>query len=205
MNKKGMIRTAVILLVLAGLVVMYYTHLTKRNKEATSMEAVEISAVTEMTEVQRLIAQSKLAQYPATPVQLIKRYNEIMVCFYNEEWTETELRALAQMLRSYFDVELLAQQTDEEYFEALKADIMPFREQKITIYSTEVAPSTDVRYYEHNGYECASLTCNYTLKQMINSNIAYDERQQIFVLRKDPVGHWCIFGFQETEKKEIHE
>jgi len=195
---KKIVGTIVIMLLLVGLILGYYFGLMKRGADANAEGMAEESAAAEMTHVQKLISEAPYQIYPATPVQLIKRYNEISTCFYNETCSEAELNTLATMLRSYFDDELKAQQTDAEYLEELKKDLIPFYNQGITIYSAAVSPSTDVEYFDHEGYECARLYCTYTIKALVRGEVNYAPIQQVFILRKDADGHWKIFGFKDV-------
>lgn len=191
-------KTTIWMLIMVVLVVSYYSFLSSRGSTAGSQEQLEQQVAQEMTMVQEFIAKDIYRSYPATPVQLLKYYNEITACFYNETYSEEELVTLANMARELYDAELVANQTQEEYLTALKQDIEVFRTGNITIYKSDVTPATDVEYFRHNGYECARLYCLYTLK----SGTVYQSSKQVFILRKDPEGHWKIFGF-DLVKNEV--
>ena len=170
--------------------------MSSRNEDATSLESMENQVQEEMTPVQELLAMAAYKEYPPTPVQVLKYYNEITTCFYNETYTEEELEDLAYLAQSLYDTELVINQTD--YIEQLQEDIQVFRDGNIIVYSSEVTPSTDVEYFEHNGYECARLYCLYTLK----SGTIYQTTRQVFIMRLDEDGHWKIFGFDLAETEE---
>lgn len=189
-------KTTIIMLLMVVLIVGYYYYLSSRNEDATSLESMENQVQEEMTPVQELLAMAAYKEYPPTPVQVLKYYNEITTCFYNETYTEEELEDLAYLAQSLYDTELVIDQTD--YIEQLQEDIQVFRDGNIIVYSSEVTPSTDVEYFEHNGYECARLYCLYTLK----SGTIYQTTRQVFIMRLDEDGHWKIFGFDLAETEE---
>ncbi|MBE5896034.1 MAG: hypothetical protein E7285_10305 [Lachnospiraceae bacterium] len=189
-------KTTIVMLLMVVLIVGYYYYLSSRNEDATSLESMENQVQEEMTPVQELLAMAAYKEYPPTPVQVLKYYNEITACFYNETYTEEELEDLAYLAQSLYDTELVINQTD--YIEQLQEDIQVFRDGNIIVYSSEVTPSTDVEYFEHNGYECARLYCLYTLK----SGTIYQTTRQVFIMRLDEDGHWKIFGFDLAETEE---
>ena len=189
-------KTTIIMLLMVVLIVGYYYYLSSRNEDATSLESMENQVQEEMTPVQELLAMAAYKEYPPRPVQVLKYYNEITACFYNETYTEEELEDLAYLAQSLYDTELVINQTD--YIEQLQEDIQVFRDGNIIVYSSEVTPSTDVEYFEHNGYECARLYCLYTLK----SGTIYQTTRQVFIMRLDEDGHWKIFGFDLAETEE---
>lgn len=198
MNRGKGIKTAILMSVMIVLVIGYYYYLSSRNEEATSQENMEEQVEAEMTPVQEMLARADYKEYPTTPVQVLKYYNEITALFYNETYTEEELEALAMLVQSLYDDELIANQTPEEYLDSLRTDIEVFRAGNITIYNSEVTPATDVEYFTHNGYECARLYCLYTLK----SGTIYQSTREVYIMRMDEEGHWKIFGFDLAETEQ---
>lgn len=191
MERAKIVKTSILMMVIVVLIVGYYYYLSTRNEKANSAQATEDKVVTEMTPVQELLAMSKYKEYPTTPVQVVKYYNEITSCFYNETYNEEELEDLAKLARTLYDPELNANDSYDHYLSQLKDDITVFRTGNITVYSSQVTPATDVEYFEHNGYQCAKLYCMYTLK----SGTVYQTSREVYILRKDEQGHWKIFGF----------
>ena len=188
-------KAAILMLAMVVLVIGYYSYLSSRNSNANSQQSMENSVKEEMTPVQELIAKAGFKEYPTTPVQVLKYYNEITACYYNEQYSDEELEQLAQMAQKLYDTELIANQTYEQYIKNLKDDIETFRKGNITIYKSEVTPATDVVYFEHNGYQCARLYCVYTLK----SGTVYQSSKEVFIMRRDEDGHWKIYGFELVE------
>lgn len=179
-----------------------YLAITRRNKEETSTDQAASRSIQDMTDTQKLIAEAAYKEYPSTPVQVLKYYNDITTCFYNDDYTEDELMQLARISRRMLDVELVAQQSDDSYFSQLKKDIANLKMQGdygTTIYNIDVTPSMDVDYFEHEGYECARLYDTFTLKQMVSGTIYYPVVRYIYVMRRDEEGHWKILGFKKED------
>lgn len=191
MDRAKILKTSIVMIVIVVLIVGYYYYLSTRNEKANSAQATEDKVVEEMTPVQELLAMSKYKEYPTTPVQVVKYYNEVTACFYNEIYSEEELEELAKLAQTLYDPELKANSSYEQYLSKLKDDITVFRTGNITVYDSQVTPATDVEYFEHNGDTCAKLYCMYTLK----SGTVYQTSREVYILRKDAEGHWKIFGF----------
>lgn len=149
----------------------------------------------ELTEVQKVITRDLKRSYPQTPREVIKFYNRIICCFYNEEYTEDELYELGDQARILMDDELLENNSRNDYFENLKTDIETYREKSKTIASTSVCDSNEVNYQTIDGDECAYVTASY----FINEDKSYSRTYQTYVLRKDKDGNWKILVFYQTE------
>ncbi|MCR4585530.1 MAG: hypothetical protein K5686_07355 [Lachnospiraceae bacterium] len=191
MNKKAL-KTVILMIIMAALILGCYLYLSRRNKEKSSPQKQEEKIVTEMTAAQKLIAQAPYMDYPATPVQLLKYYNELTRIFYNESFSEDEIAKLASIARGLYDEELKSMQSDTDYLEALKADIANMHQINFKLYKSDVSPSTDVEYFEHEGRECAKLYCTYEEQ----SGGLFQTAREVFILRKDDEGHWKILGFK---------
>ena len=195
-DRSKVLKVTILVFIMVVLIIGYYSYLTYRNKNISSAKAAE-EAAQEVTPVQELLARAYYKEYPSTPVQVVKYYNEITACFYNEEYSDEELEKLAELTRDLYDSELLANQSFEDYVADLKKDIDVFSQGNITVYDSEVTPATDVIYFSHNGYECAKLNCVYTLKSGTN----YQSTKEVYILRKDSDGHWKIYGFALDEEE----
>lgn len=149
----------------------------------------------ELTEVQEVITKDLKDNYPATPREVVKCYNRIQECFYNESYTDEELYDLGDQARMLMDEELLANNPRDPYFDALKADIAEFEEKDIKIVSSDVCDSNDVQYQKIDGDECAYVTASYFLDEAKS----YSRTYQMYVLRKDEDGNWKILVFYQVE------
>ena len=143
MRRRNPARILIILVVLAIAVVGLFFYISNRTRVIAEGKQQQMSAV------QQVLARNLETNYPPTPKEVLKYYSDITMCFYNEEYTDEELAQLAKKSRELFDAELVANQTDEEYLEALKMDIALWKKDNkvintdISIHpsATEVIPS----------------------------------------------------------------
>lgn len=188
-GKKGLI----ILIVLVLLVVGYYYYLSNRPKE-TEEEVV-------ITEVQELLLRDLERNYPPSPKEVVKYYFEITKCLYNENLSDEDIEALALRLEEILDQELVDNQVQEEYFADLKSEVAAFRSANHLILNYSTSVSTDVDYFEEDGYEFARLYGTFYM-QVDKSMRSLDET---FLLRKDEEGHWKIYGWEPIIEPETQE
>lgn len=178
--------------VLVCLVIGYYYYLSNKKDEAGQETAVETTAV------QEVLLYDFQRSYPPSPKEVVKCFGEITMCFYNETYDEEEFRALAMQIQNLYDKELIANKTENQYIEDLRWDINQMKEKEIQVSSYATSASTDVDYFDKDGYKCARLYCSFTLRQgkgLVVSN-------HIFVLRKDEEGHWKIYGWKQVKDDE---
>ena len=84
MKKSGGIKIVVIGVILAALVVGYYFYLSNKTEK-------QQEEVVESTQVQIALMRDLEKNYPPTPKEVVKYFNEITMCFYNEKYTDEEL------------------------------------------------------------------------------------------------------------------
>ena len=154
----------------------------------------------ETTVVQDVLLRNLETNYPATVREVIKYYNEIISCYYNEAPTEEELAALSEKAMELYDAELADYQSEEMYLQELKKEIAGYDSNDVVLSHTALSSSTAVEYYTHNGRECAQIRCIYTMRQKVNLKTI----RELYVLRKDDSGRWKILGWttsdDETQK-----
>lgn len=185
-NKNTRIAIIVVLVIIA--VVGYYAYLSNRSR--TQKDEAKLSAV------QTVLSKSLEFDYPPTPKEVMKYYNEIVKCFYNEECTEEEIEALGNKARELYDEELLANNEQEVYMINLKADIQDYKDNNRRITSTSVASSANVDYFSEDGYDFARIMCGYSIME----NGVSVSSGQVYLLRKDEDKHWKIYGWESIEE-----
>ena len=104
---KKQIRMIIVGLVCVALVVGYYYHLSHRSIK-TAEDTTELTAITKIT------TKNLDTSYPQTPREVIKLYNDILKCYYNEDCTEDEIRALGVQARKLMDDELLQNNPEDQ-------------------------------------------------------------------------------------------
>ena len=133
--------------------------------------------------------------YPETPREVVKFYNRIITCFYDEEYTDDELYQLGDQARLLMDDELLENNSRDDYFKSLKADIEDYHDKSKKIESSSVCGSDEVKYQKIDGDDCAYVTASY----FVDENKSFTRTNQTYVLRKDNDGKWKILVFYQTE------
>lgn len=188
--KKSTTRMTVIFICLIAAVVGYYAYLSNKSQS--------IKAEASMTTVQATLSRNLTNDYPPTPKEVIKYYNEIMKCFYNEECTDAEIEDLGYKARELYDEELLEANELGTYMMNLKEEIKAFKDNKRRITSCSVAASTDVDYDEIDGYSFAKIMCGYNIMEGNTSH----PTTYTYLLRRDEEKHWKIYGWKDTTTRE---
>ena len=181
-------RVTVIMILVVVSIVGYYTYLSNRSRELKKEAA--------LSTVQNVLSRSLTQDYPPTPKEVIKYYNELLKCFYNEECTEEEIEALGQKARGLYDEELLANNEETMYLMNLKADIQDYKDKKRRITSASVASSANVFFFSEDGYDFARITSGYTITENGNSIPS----GQVYLLRRNEEKQWKIYGWEPVEE-----
>ena len=154
---------------------------------------------TEVSEVQKVILKDLEGKnYPATPREVIKFYNRILCCYYNETYTDEEFEKLTGQARLLMDQELADNNPAEQYLQQVKAEVENYHEQKKTINNASVCDSNEVKYATIGGAECAYVESSY----FVRSGDGFTKSFQNYVLRKDADGNWKILAFELKEGKQ---
>lgn len=188
--KKSAARGTVVVIIAILLVVGYYAYLS--NKSRTSKEEAVLSYV------ETTLSRNLDSNYPPTPKEVLRYYNELQKCIYNEECTEEQMEALVLKLRELLDPDLLAQNSLAMHTIRLEQEVKEFKEQKRKITAMAVSSSANVIYDTVDGYECAKLNCDYNVMEDGKSN----PTTQVFLLRKDENRKWKIYGWKIVGTEE---
>lgn len=189
--KKSTTRAAVIVICLIAALVGYYAYLSNKARESKTED--------KMTVVQSTLSRNLKMDYPSTPKEVIKYYNEILRCFYNEECTDAEIDDLGHKARELYDEELLEQNDLGSYLIRLKADISDFKENKRKITNFAVAASNSVDFFSEDGYDFARLVSGYYIVE----DGAGNPSSMVYLLRKDDENKWKIYGWTAAENVHI--
>ena len=169
-----------------GLILGYFYYVSNRS----SVDEVE-EKTTKVSSVQRLINRNLVNNYPPTPKEVMKLYADITVAFYTEDYTDDELSALALKLRDLYDEDLNNANPTDEYLRSIRNEITSFKSQGVAFSSYNTAAAPDVIYFKKDGREVASIDVTFTMKQGTQVGLT----KETFILRKDSLGHWKIFGW----------
>lgn len=187
MQKNKNSRTILSIAIIAVTVLAVFIYLSFRSDKAGQAQA----QTQKITPVQEVLLRNLESDYPPSPKEVVKYYSEISRCFYGEDYSEDEFHSLAEKSRELFDPDLVANQTDEQYLVALKADVDSYKAANKVISSYSVSSSTDVDYYDYLGDKWAQLYCVYSMRVSTSMTPVKEK----YLLRKDPNGHWKIYGW----------
>ncbi|MBO7355310.1 MAG: hypothetical protein J6U50_01630 [Lachnospiraceae bacterium] len=190
--KPGQIRATIIILILVFGMVGYYSYLTGRARDVVREP--------EMTPVEKVLSRNLSGDYPPTPKEVMKYYNDIMLCYYQDDVTDEEIDSLGIRARELFDPDLQAINEVGSYLIRLHSDINEYKEAGRKITNPSVASSANVDYYERDGFQFARLLCTYNISESGNS---YTLRL-VYLLRKDPADKkWKIYGWDLLENVDM--
>lgn len=148
-----------------------------------------------LTKVQEVLSRDLNTNYPQTPKEVLKYYSELTKCFYNESYTDKELYELAMKAMELYDHDLAGNKTEEDYLKDLKSEIRVFKEKGYSISSYNTSSSTDVYYFQEDGFEFARLYCTYNVRM----GTVIQPIEEIFLLRMNLEGHWKIYGWDDAK------
>lgn len=188
--KKATTRTTIIIAVLIMAIVGYYAYLSNKDR-ARREEAA-------MTAVESVLSRDLNKDYPPTPKEVIKYYNEILRCLYNEESSQDEIEALGLRARELYDEELLEANELGSYLIRLQEDVNDYRKNERRITTFSVASSTNVDMFEQDGYSFAKIMCGYNIMQDGQTHPS----DQVYLLRKDANRQWKIYGWEAAKNLE---
>lgn len=194
MNKK-VIKSVIIGVILLALIIGYYFHLSAKNTKNAQDEVIDT------TLTQDVLAKDLQNAYPASPKEVVKYYNEIQECYYNEENDEETIKKIMLKSRELFDKDLLAKNDEDTQFEALMGEVKNFREEERDIFAWSTDSANDVEYNTFEGSDWATIRSHYTIR----SNSVYTKTTEVFLLRKDAEGKWKIYGWDLEQPKEAGE
>lgn len=181
--KKSTVRVTIVLIILIAGVVGIYAYLSGRSRSVAESAS--------MTNVEKILSRDMAYDYPSTPKELLKYYNEIQKCFYNENCTDSEIRELVIRARELYDEELLANNEFDTHVTLLQAEIKDYKDHKRVISAVYVAASTNVDFFEEDGYEFARIYCGYNVTEGSTTK----QTRQIYLLRRDENRRWKIYGW----------
>lgn len=185
MKKKTTIVT-LISLVAIGAVVCCFAYLSGKARHT--------GAEPEMSAVQKVLSRDMQNDYPSTVKEVAKYYTEIQRCLYNDEYTDEEFEQLGRRSRELYDEDLLKINEEEFQLSQLNSEVQAFRSRECQLVSISVAPSTNVDYFEEDGYSFARILCRYTVRE----DGSPGESQIIYLMRKDKNRHWKIYGWDQA-------
>ncbi len=192
-SNKSRTRITIAVIIMILIVLGYYSYLVSRSREAREEK--------KLTAVQEVLLRDMVYSYPPTPKEVVKYHNEIDKCLYNEECSQEDIESLVQRDRELYDAELLANNEWGAHIIGITQEIEGFRKDSKKLTGCAVASSTDVFYFEEDGYSFARIPCNYTVLKGTD----YVTTMHMYLLRKDETGHWKIYGWTLAENVNLEQ
>ena len=180
-------QTAIIVMVLIVAVVGYYCYLVNRSNRSAQENTP--------TTVENVLLRDLENNYPPTPKEVIRYYNDIVKCFYNEGCSQEELQELARKARGLYDQELLDHNEWDTYIFNLEAEIQDFKNNNRKISNISLAASTDVDEFTQDGFRFAKIRCGYNILQGRKSSSTV----QVYLLRRVRARHSTNHGWVDKE------
>lgn len=187
--KKATPKLVITFICLIVLLVGYYAYLANKDREEKE-EA-------KMTAVQEVLSRDLQYDYPHTVKEVIKYYNEIVKCFYNEDCTEGEINELGQKARELYDAELLEANEAGPYLIRLQGEVKEHKEKERHISVVVLGASTSVDYSEDRTF--ARIMCGYNVTEGDENHAT----KQIYLLRKDENNRWKILGWDDAANLQL--
>ena len=167
----------------------------KRNADSNQNKDVEL------TEVEKLITKDLSKNYPATPREVVKLYNRIITCYYEQDYTDEQLDQLADQAWCLFDEELQENNPKDQYLMSVELDIANYEQRERYIAQSDVCDSQDVLYKTIDGDEIAYVNASYFVRE----GSTYDKSYQQYVLRQDAQDRWKILVFYQIAEPSEEE
>ena len=191
MSVKRIVKIAIITIICAGLILCYYCYLTHRDRNGAQNQDDKRTAI------EKCLDRDLDYDYPKTPREVVKYFNEIQMCLYNEQPSDDQLKKLADQQFKLLDKELQDNNPALQYYENIRQDVKSYRAAECIIVSAVLCSSDEVTYKnDENKGECAFVTCSYLLRDRNGAT----PMNQMYVLRKDENGNWRILVYYITEK-----
>ena len=148
------------------------------------------------TEVEKLMELNLDDNYPGNAREVLKIYNRILKCCYNEELTDKQIKKLAEQNQKLFDEQLLEKNPLDQYVEKLKKDIEDYKSKKTTIANIAIQDLAEAEREERGGYKFCNLLVSYIVKDTKGLKTTNEK----YYLREDDKGRWKILFWELTYK-----
>lgn len=151
--------------------------------------------ISKETEYEHLAKKDILANYPASPKEVLKLYQRYTKALYTEKLADEQINILTKQLRLLLDEELLQKNPLEEHLVSLKSEIASYKEQKKKI-TNYVVKTDDLKEWEKGDEKYVSLVSTLGIKEGSTNDVV----AQKYTLRLDDDGRWKVISFTRIEK-----
>lgn len=154
------------------------------------------------TEAQNILAKDVDRNYPATVREVVRLFSRISQCYHNQEISEEEFQALAEMQQKLFDEEFLENNPFYHFVNNLSEEIEAAKAREYTMVTWRVQKQSSVETWQEGDNSFASIIACYTMNA---KDEGYTRTFEEFLLREDENGRWKIVGWRLTDPIEIED
>lgn len=192
-KKANTIKTIVVVLIMALLVVGYYVAISSRGQASDKENKKEtLSGDVKDEDEDKLLGRNLEKDYPLTPTAVLAYYSDLVLAYYDDDCTDAKRKKLMEQSRKLYDEELLEVNKEDDQWVNLSLDIDAYKEKKKQIINYEVCRPGEVEYGDLNGAKVALAVVTYRLR--VKDDLG--DLKEEFFLRRDEEGLWKIVGWQ---------
>ncbi len=180
--RKRTVATITFMSIFAVVILVVYFYWSNRTQPLHSQP--------KLTEVQKLAEKDLVNYYPGTSREVAKLFAEMMKALYNNPDDEN-IKALALKIRSLYDQEFLANNSENTYLNRLTTDLIKWKKnhRKITNYLLVETEQNQER--EINSIQYSTQNITFTIQE----HSKYTQLWKL-ILRQDVNNHWKILGWK---------
>ena len=171
---------------LAILLIYYYT--------SSSTKPLIDNSDENLSEVDKILKEDFVSNYPATPRETVKVFARIMRALYNNP-KDDEIDPLALKIRELYDDEFLDNNPEDSYLINLKTDIAKWQKEKRTITNYILVKKDQEEEKVIDGVKYSVNYVQYTIQE----NGKFTETWKV-LLREDSNKRWKILGWEFVPK-----
>lgn len=187
--KKRTAATIFFMSLFAVVVLSVYFYLSNRTEPFSSNQKA--------TEVQKLADKDLEHYYPGTSREVVKLFAGMMKTLYNNP-NDDNIKILALKLRSLYDNEFLANNTQETYLTDINKDLSKWKKDKRKIVNYLLLEREQNQESEIDGVKYATQYITFTVQEASRSK--FTETWNV-LLRLDTNNRWKILGWEQVTKK----
>ncbi len=185
-SKGSNVKTIVVAVVLVGLVLFYFNHLSNKSSERRT-EAVK-------TELELLMSYDMIGEYPKTPRDAVKLHCRYFEIFYSQDVKDEELVVLNQQVRKLYASELLAYNDENKNLTELKKNIEKTKDMGYEYRSYALPEASQIIYYTQDNVDMATLEVTVTMDT--DEDLGYMFMQYVLVKEND---QWKILAWGQSQ------
>lgn len=185
MKKQEMAQTIGLLVIAAAVVLFVFFRLTQNAGKQQNVEK-------ELSEMEKLASYDFDENYPKTVRDVMKLYCRYLKAVYSKDISEKDVETMNHQMRCLYAEELLNYNDESAQLASLKKEKEEYKKDKKLVVGYIMAEASQIVYETIEDVEYAKIRVTLNMK-VGTSSIG---KEQTYVLMKDAVGHWKIYGWE---------